>query len=117
VRFELHVRPNSSRTVVGGTHDGVLVVRVTSPAQGGMATRAALAAVAKALGVSHDSVTLVRGPNNRRKLVEIAESKAQEELLERLSFRPSHRTTKRPRLCTAPAVAGGNRYGSSSTVS
>jgi uncharacterized protein len=66
---------------VGGTHDGALVVRVTSPAEGGKATRSALAAIAKALGLPRQSVTLVRGPASRRKLIDIDAGGADEEML------------------------------------
>jgi uncharacterized protein len=46
-----------------------------------MATRAALAAVAKAFGVPRDSVTLVHGTTSRTKLLDIAASNAHEDLL------------------------------------
>jgi uncharacterized protein (TIGR00251 family) len=78
VRLEIHVRPNASRTVVGGTHDGAMVVRVASPAKGGKATRAALEILAETLGVPRGSVTLVRGPASRRKLVDIHTHSADE---------------------------------------
>ena len=72
MRIEIHVRPGASLNRVGGTHDGVLLVRVTEAAERGRATNAALDAVAEALGVSRRTVTLVRGASSRRKLIEIA---------------------------------------------
>ena len=69
--MEIHVRPSSSATVVGGEYDGALVVRVVEPADSGRATGAALRAVAKAVAVSPRSVRLVRGATSRRKLIEI----------------------------------------------
>jgi uncharacterized protein (TIGR00251 family) len=85
MRLEIHVRPNASRTVVGGTHDGALVVRVASPAEGGKATRSALAVIAEAFGVPRRSVTLIRGSASRRKLVDIHTGSADEgRLRERL---------------------------------
>jgi uncharacterized protein (TIGR00251 family) len=72
MRVEVHVKPGASRTVVGGTHDGALVVRVTARAVDGKATEAVLAAVADALGVPAKDVTLVRGATSRRKLLEVA---------------------------------------------
>ncbi len=72
MRLEIHVRPAASRTGVGGTRDGALVVRVAEPAAQGRATAAALHAVADALVVARRSVTLVRGATSRRKLIEIA---------------------------------------------
>jgi len=72
MRVEIHVRPNASSTVVGGEHDGALVVRVVEPADSGRATEAALRAVADAVSVPRRSVKLVRGSTSRRKLIEIA---------------------------------------------
>jgi uncharacterized protein len=67
MRLEIHVRPGASTTIVGGEHDGALVVRVVESADEGRATKAALKAVAKALGLPRRSVTLVRGATSRRK--------------------------------------------------
>jgi uncharacterized protein YggU (UPF0235/DUF167 family) len=72
LRVELHVRPGTSVTAVGGSYDGALVVKVSAPAQEGRATAAALDAVADTLGIPSSSVTLVRGATTRRKLIEIA---------------------------------------------
>jgi uncharacterized protein (TIGR00251 family) len=71
MRLELHVRPGASRTVVGGSHDGALVVRVNARAVDGQATDAALRAVADAFGVRRAAVTLVRGATSRSKIVDI----------------------------------------------
>jgi hypothetical protein len=71
VRVEIHVHPGASRSSVGGTYDGCLVVRVTQPAEGGKATSAALQAVASALSLPRGSVSLVRGATSRRKLIEV----------------------------------------------
>lgn len=69
--LEVHVRPGSRRTEVGGTHDGALVVRVAAPAVEGKANKAVLAAVASALGVRQRDVGLVRGERSRRKLLRV----------------------------------------------
>lgn len=71
MRLEIHVRPGASTTIVGGEHDGALVVRVVEPADEGRATKAALKAVAKALGLPRRSVSLVRGGTSRRKWIEV----------------------------------------------
>jgi uncharacterized protein (TIGR00251 family) len=71
MRLKLHVRPGASRTVVGGSHDGALVVRVNARAVDGQATDAALRAVADAFGVRRTAVTLVRGATSRSKIVDI----------------------------------------------
>ena len=88
VRLEIHVRPNANRTVVGGTHNGALVVRVAEPAKRGKATAAALAAVAEALSVPRRLVTLVRGTASHRKVVEVMvdeqDERAMDDLVARL---------------------------------
>jgi uncharacterized protein YggU (UPF0235/DUF167 family) len=56
---------------VGGEHDGALVVRVAAPAVDGRATEAALAAVARALGVRRRDVVLVTGASSRTKVVDV----------------------------------------------
>lgn len=71
MRFEIHVRPSASTTIVGGEHDGALVVRVVEPADEGRANEAALKAIAKTLRLPRRSVALVRGATSRRKLIEV----------------------------------------------
>jgi uncharacterized protein (TIGR00251 family) len=70
--ISIRVRPGASRTHVGGTYDGALVVAVAQRAVDGKATEAALAAVAKAFGVRKRDVTLVSGATSRNKVVDIA---------------------------------------------
>jgi uncharacterized protein len=83
VRVTIRVRPGAGRTVVGGEHDGALVVRVTARAvEGGehdgalvvrvtaravegRATESALAALARAFGLRRTAVTLVTGATSR----------------------------------------------------
>jgi uncharacterized protein YggU (UPF0235/DUF167 family) len=71
VRVTIRVRPGSGRTVVGGSHDGALVVRVGERAVDGRATEAALSALASALGVRQREVSLVTGSTSRTKVVEV----------------------------------------------
>lgn len=71
MRISLRVRPGAGRTVVGGAHDGALVVRVAQPAVDGRATEAALAAVAEAFGVRRRQVVLVTGATSRSKVVDV----------------------------------------------
>jgi len=72
VRVSIRVRPGARRTVVGGEHDGALVVRVAARAVDGRATGAALTAVAEAFGVRRSAVTLVAGATARSKVVDVA---------------------------------------------
>jgi uncharacterized protein YggU (UPF0235/DUF167 family) len=72
VRLTIRVRPGASRTSVGGSYDGALVVRVSARAVDGRATEAALSAVADAFGVRRHAVGLVAGETSRTKVVDIA---------------------------------------------
>jgi len=71
MRITLWVRPRSGRSVVGGDHDGALVVRVRAAPEHGAATEEALAVLAGALGVRKAAVTLVSGLTSRTKQVEV----------------------------------------------
>lgn len=65
----MHVIPRAGRTQVGGTRDGVLVVRVTAPPVEGAANEAVVRAVAGALGIPPSQVVVERGAGARRKLL------------------------------------------------
>ncbi|HEY0248748.1 MAG TPA: DUF167 domain-containing protein [Gryllotalpicola sp.] len=85
MRIEVRVRPGASRTVVGGEHDGALVVRVAERAVDGKATKAVLAALAAAFGVRPRHVELVSGQTSRTKVVDVdGATEAQVEALKRL---------------------------------
>jgi uncharacterized protein (TIGR00251 family) len=71
VRLTIHVKPGARRTVVGGAHDGALVVRVAERAVDGRATEAALAAVAETFGLRRRQVSLVSGATSRSKVVDV----------------------------------------------
>ena len=58
--------------MVGGSHDGALVVRVAARAVDGAATKAVLRELATAFGVRARDVVLVTGATSRTKVVEIA---------------------------------------------
>ncbi|WP_182111947.1 MULTISPECIES: DUF167 domain-containing protein [unclassified Actinotalea] len=74
VRVALRVRPGASRSHVGGSYAGRLVVAVTPRAVDGAATEAALEAVAQAFGVRRRQVELVSGATSRDKVVAIEAS-------------------------------------------
>jgi uncharacterized protein len=71
MKVTVWVRPGAARTLVGGEHDGALVVRVTARPVDGQATVAALAALAAAFRVRRRDVSLVTGAASRTKLVDI----------------------------------------------
>ena len=62
MRLEVHVHPGSRKALVGGSHDGALVVRVQARAVDGAATDEVLDVVAEAFHVRRGAVQLVRGP-------------------------------------------------------
>ncbi len=72
VRISVRVHPGARQTTVGGSYDGMLVVRVTERAVDGKATIAVLGALADAFNVSKRDVTLVSGATSRTKIVDIA---------------------------------------------
>lgn len=76
MRIAIRVRPGASRTVVGGSHDGALIVRVGERAVDGRATAAALKAVANALQVPARDVLLVAGATSRTKTIEVPDESA-----------------------------------------
>ena len=76
MKVAIRVQPGARQAAVGGTFDGSLVVRVRERAVEGEATKAALAAVAKALGVPVRDVTLVSGASSRTKIIDVPDSAA-----------------------------------------
>jgi uncharacterized protein YggU (UPF0235/DUF167 family) len=90
----VRVRPGASRTRVGGRYDGPLgpavVVAVSAPAVDGRATEAVLRAVADALGVRPNRVSLRSGRTSRDKVLVLADPPAgAADLLARLRDGPS----------------------------
>ncbi|UGQ10070.1 DUF167 domain-containing protein [Yinghuangia sp. ASG 101] len=84
-RIAIRVKPGASRTAVGGTHGGALVVAVSARAVEGKATAAALTALAAALKVRPRQVALVTGATSRDKVVEVTDPPADvDAVLERL---------------------------------
>lgn len=67
------MKPGSSRTKVGGRHgERSLIVAVTAKAVDGAATRAALRAVAEALGMPRRTVVLITGATSRDKVLGVS---------------------------------------------
>ena len=67
VVVEAWVVPGAARSEIVGLHDGALRVRVSVPAEGGKANRAAADLIARALGGGRAEV--VAGAGSRRKQV------------------------------------------------
>ena len=70
---ELRVRvtPRAGRNEIAGERDGVLLVRVTAPPEGGRANTAVCRLIAKELGIGSTRVSVVRGARSREKLVQV----------------------------------------------
>lgn len=69
--LSLSVVPRASADTVGPYADGVLRVRVTQPATGGAANRAAMKLLGRALRVPPSTLRLVSGERSRRKRVAV----------------------------------------------
>ena len=91
LEFDVHVRPNTRRSELGGAHDGVLVVKVSAPPADGRANEAVCAAVAEGFGVRPAAVELLRGASSRRKRVRVAGDRLAlaERLTQLLESRPA----------------------------
>jgi uncharacterized protein len=72
---ELHVRvtPRAGRNEIAGERDGVLLVRVTAPPEGGKANTAVCRLIAQALRIGPTRVSVARGARSREKRVRIEE--------------------------------------------
>jgi uncharacterized protein (TIGR00251 family) len=70
-RLRVRVTPRAGRNELAGERDGVLLVRVTAPPEGGKANVAVCRVIAKALGVAPSRVSVVRGAGSRQKVLEI----------------------------------------------
>ena len=74
MRIVVRVHPGSRQPGVGGSHDGMLVVRVAERAVDGKATAAVVDAVAVAFGIAKRDVVLVSGVASRTKTLEIPDA-------------------------------------------
>lgn len=71
VVFAVRVSPRAKRNAIGGIHDGMLKISLTAPPVEGAANAALIKLLAKTLGVSKSSVTIVSGQSSRTKRVRI----------------------------------------------
>ena len=63
----VRLQPRAARAEIAGELDGRLRLRVTAPPVDGEANAAACRFLSKTLGLSHSSVTLIRGAKSREK--------------------------------------------------
>ena len=69
--LRVRVTPRAGRNEIAGERDGVLLVRVTVPPEGGRANTAVCRLIAKELGIGSTRVSVVRGARSREKLVQV----------------------------------------------
>jgi uncharacterized protein len=72
MELEVRVIARSTRDELAGWREGRLLLRVTAAPVDGKANAAACALLAKTVGVSRGSVSVVRGANTRDKRIRIA---------------------------------------------
>jgi uncharacterized protein (TIGR00251 family) len=70
-RIDVYVQPRASRTMLAGTHDGCVKIRLAAPPVDGAANAALVEFVAGQLGIAKSCVRVVAGHSSRRKVVEI----------------------------------------------
>jgi uncharacterized protein (TIGR00251 family) len=71
VILNIRVVPNAKRTEFAGYRESELLLRVNAPAIEGKANKAAIEFIARWLGVSRSSVSLVSGEKSRHKKFQI----------------------------------------------
>ncbi len=71
VSFWIHVSPRAAQERVGGLHGDALRVAVKEAPVEGAANAACVRAIARALGVGRDAVTIDPASKGRRKLVRV----------------------------------------------
>jgi len=70
-QLQLKVVPGASRDEITGWLGEALKVKVSAPPEKGKANRAVLKLLAKLLGVSKSSITIVSGETSQQKVLEI----------------------------------------------
>lgn len=67
VIIDIHAQPGAKRSAVVGEHGGRLKIAIASPPVDGKANSALIAFLAKTLGVSKSSVSILSGETSRQK--------------------------------------------------
>jgi uncharacterized protein (TIGR00251 family) len=81
--IEVHVQPNAKHDAIEALRDNILHVRVTAPPRKGLANRALMEVMARALGVRKSDLSIIRGYTSRNKVLSI-QGITSEELRDRL---------------------------------
>jgi uncharacterized protein len=70
-KIAVRLIPGARVNELAGERDGVLLVRVTAPPEGGRANAALCRLIARRAGVGIRSVSVTQGARSRRKLVQV----------------------------------------------
>ncbi|MCD6353176.1 MAG: DUF167 domain-containing protein [Proteobacteria bacterium] len=70
VLFPIIVKPKSKKNEVVRFHDGALRIKVTAPPIEGAANETCRKLLAKTLGVSKSSITIIKGKKSSRKIIQ-----------------------------------------------
>jgi uncharacterized protein (TIGR00251 family) len=65
--IEIRVKPNATKSFVGGVHGDQLIVSVQAPAVDGKANKAVTEVIAQAFGIKRNAVSIVGGLTSRYK--------------------------------------------------
>ena len=83
-KISLRVYPNAGKNEMVGFSDGVLRLKISAPPSKGKANRELIAFLSRLLGVSKDSLNIIKGATNRNKVVAI-DGLSRTEVMQRLS--------------------------------
>lgn len=69
--LSVYIQPNSSKSEISGEHDGMLKIRIASPAVDGKANRELVKFLAKHFKIKKNQITIKSGETSRRKILKI----------------------------------------------
>ena len=73
VRIRVQIKPNASQNEVLGFKDGILHIRIATPAIKGKANQELIKFLSNILGTSKSNLTIEKGMTGRRKVIAISE--------------------------------------------
>jgi len=71
VRISIHAKPRASKSAIVGVREAALEVAIAAPPVDGEANAELVRTLAKALGLSRSSVSVVGGATGKQKIVEV----------------------------------------------
>lgn len=77
-RIRIRTQPASSKDQIVGIHDGTIKIKITAAAVDGKANQHLIKFLAKKLGVSKQSIRIIRGETARTKLIEISDTTSEQ---------------------------------------